>query len=159
MRLLKTSIKKISYIPVSIKSWNKKQEEFDCFCDQLQALSQVATGLISWSLCLSWQHPQFILNNKFHQDVHIFSLALCNPDNKSVLGLPSHSRPSLLHLFKKQSLKLEHYLHYQDLLIFSFFSIETLSSSYINVGVFENYESLQFSYQTTPTQVNSSSND
>jgi len=39
------------------------------------------------------------------------------------------------------------------------FSIETLSSSYINVGVFENYESLQFSYQTTPTQVNSSSND
>lgn len=38
-----------------------------------------------------------------------------------------------------------------------FFSIETLSSSYINVGVFENYESLQFSYQTTPTQVNSSS--
>lgn len=121
MRLLKTSRKRISYIPVSIESWNKKQEEFDCFCDQLQALSQVMTGLISWSICLSWQHPQFILNSKFHQYAHIFSLALCNPDNKSVLSLPSHSRPSLLHLFKKQSLKLEHYLHYQDLLIFSFF--------------------------------------
>lgn len=30
--------------------------------------------LNSWSICLSWQHPQFMLNNKFCQSVHVFLL-------------------------------------------------------------------------------------
>lgn len=35
-----------------------------------------STGWISWSPFSPWQHPQFILNNKFCQSVHIFQL-LC----------------------------------------------------------------------------------
>lgn len=58
-----------------ILCWNRKQG-LDCFHEQLQALSQVMAGWISWSPFSSWQHPQFRLNNKFCQSVHVFPL-LC----------------------------------------------------------------------------------
>lgn len=141
-----------------ILCWNRKQG-LDCFRDQFQALSQVVTGWISWSPFLSWQHPRFILNKKFCQSVHVFQL-LCEilvANLFEVFPPAPLTQPTLL--IQEMISKAWTLFTLSRFTYLFFFSIETLSSSYINVGVFENYESLQFSYQTTPTQVNSSSSD
>lgn len=137
-----------------ILCWNRKHE-LDCFHNQLQALSQAMAGWISWFPFSS----SVYIKQQFLSICSYFSTALWNADSKSVLSLPSHplTQPTLL--IQEMISKAWTLFTLSRFTYLFFFSIETLSSSYINVGVFENYESLQFSYQTTPTQVNSSSND